>query len=331
MPDHPTFSIVIETENLVRASAGKLVRAIESLAVQTIPPARANEVVLLQSGDVPAAVVDRLETEYPWLRIERILPETGYYEAKMAGVARVTGDVVVFCDADCRYEPDWLAQILAPFVANPEIQVVAGETGIEVTGAYSLAVALTWGFPTFSRRTEPYRAGYYAANNVAFRRELLRCHPIPSARPVYRLQCAVHADELRRHGIRVWRQDRARNWHPLPATGARQFFLRYLISGSDGLMWLRIRRGKRERENRVVSIMKDLGGLVALTARWTARPFVRIPRALREKPGRIAYLPLSIPIVMAAVAALIAGGVVGIVRHHLLLTEGVKKLEAIGR
>lgn len=205
----PSFSIVLEMEKLGMAELEDedLFRCLDSLASQNLSPTCANEVLLVESGDAPPDVLERLRVAYPWVSIHRVSPETGYYEAKMEGAKHVTGEVVVFCDSDCTYESCWLRNLLLPFSNNSDIQIIAGETSMAVTGPYSFAMALIWGFPTFSRRKELYESSYYAANNVAFRRDFLMQYPIPRELPIYRQNCAIHADEFRRRGYKIWKQD----------------------------------------------------------------------------------------------------------------------------
>lgn len=48
------------------------------------------------------------------------------YAARNRGIISAKGDILVFTDADCRPEPEWLAAIVAPF-QTPEIGLVVGE------------------------------------------------------------------------------------------------------------------------------------------------------------------------------------------------------------
>lgn len=319
-----SFSIVIETENLARAEAALLDRCLASLAAQAPSPARANEVVLVHTGDVPEARLERLRARYPWVTLARAPDDTGYYEAKTFGAARATGEIVVFADSDCRYEPNWLGALLAPF-ADPAVAAVAGETSITIEDGFSFAVALTWGFTTFSRRAALHEVGYYAANNAAFRRALLNDVPIPREVPVYRLKCATHAVLLRRRGYRVWKQDGARTLHPIPAPRG-VFLWRYLVAGGDGLAWQRVTRAPGAR---LPAALADLAAVARLMARWSVRPLLRLPRALAEDPRRLRWLPLALPLAATALAAQCAGAVVALVRPEALLRRGVARLQHV--
>jgi glycosyltransferase involved in cell wall biosynthesis len=48
------------------------------------------------------------------------------YAARNAGIRASVGDIVVFTDADCRPQPQWLNALIKPFV-NTEIIIVVGE------------------------------------------------------------------------------------------------------------------------------------------------------------------------------------------------------------
>lgn len=48
------------------------------------------------------------------------------YAARNKGIKAATGDILAFTDADCRPQPDWLANLIAPF-SDPSIGIVAGE------------------------------------------------------------------------------------------------------------------------------------------------------------------------------------------------------------
>lgn len=48
------------------------------------------------------------------------------YAARNTGIQAARGKLLVFTDADCRPEPDWLVQIVQPFV-DPNVGIVVGE------------------------------------------------------------------------------------------------------------------------------------------------------------------------------------------------------------
>ncbi|MEH1839981.1 MAG: glycosyltransferase [Nostoc sp.] len=48
------------------------------------------------------------------------------YSARNTGIRAATGEIIVFTDADCRPQPQWLNALIQPFV-NKEVVIVAGE------------------------------------------------------------------------------------------------------------------------------------------------------------------------------------------------------------
>lgn len=48
------------------------------------------------------------------------------YAARNVGIQNATGNILAFTDADCRPEPNWLTELIQPFV-DPTIGLVAGE------------------------------------------------------------------------------------------------------------------------------------------------------------------------------------------------------------
>ncbi len=123
---------------------------------------------MIETGDVPPALLDTIRAQYLWVTICRIDAGLEYYQAKMRGIELMTGEAVVLCDSDCVYNAEWLGAMLAPF-AREDVQMVAGEMSLEITGPYKLAIALTYIFPRYSRRSDLQPTGGYFCNNVVFR------------------------------------------------------------------------------------------------------------------------------------------------------------------
>ena len=48
------------------------------------------------------------------------------YAARNEGVRHATGEIIAFTDSDCRPQPQWLNELIAPF-ANPDVAILAGE------------------------------------------------------------------------------------------------------------------------------------------------------------------------------------------------------------
>ena len=317
-----SFSIIIETENLASADLPGLFRGLDALQAQTLSPLQAEDVILVETGDVPPELLTRICEEYPWIVTRRIDPELEYYQAKMRGVELTTGEVIVLFDSDCLYNAEWLASLLAPF-AREDVQMVAGETSLKVTGPYDLAMALTYIFPRYTRRD--YKAvdptadiqptsGYFC-NNVAFKRSLLADFPIPGNLPLYRGNCVIHAHQLAANQHTIWQQPKSRAFHA-PPNGLSHFVSRFLMLGYDALCVSRFAANPiAQNPNAPVSSdepaplrpLRDFAIAGMLLANKVKTALQRTLLVLKEDLRYALYLPLAVPIVVVALALYVAG------------------------
>ncbi|MEL7039042.1 MAG: glycosyltransferase [Cyanobacteria bacterium J06592_8] len=231
---YPSFSIIYETENLASVELENIYRSLASIAAQDTSPNQAKEFLIIDGGDAPPEVIEQLKIKYPWIRVEH-RPRIGYYEAKLLGAELATGDIIVYCDSDCVYEPQWLTCILTTFAQNTEINVVAGETSTPVRNAYELAIAFCYFFPRFSKQKNPYASKHYFLNAVAFRRDFLMQNPLPIDLPLYRGNCSLHSYyfcDLK--GEVIWKHPQARATHEPPTPDF--IFWRYLLRGRDRVL-----------------------------------------------------------------------------------------------
>lgn len=227
----PSFSMIFETENLATVELENIYQSLSSLASQHLSPSQANEFLIIDSGDTPAQVLEELQSSYPWITIHHA-PDISYYEAKMLGASLATGEIVVFCDSDCTYVSNWLHDLLIVFQEKPEANIVAGETSTPIRNLYEFAIAIHYFFPRFSNRETPFETQGYFLNNVAFRRNFLLEHPIPTHLPLFRGNCHIHCYHLcHLQGETIWQHPQAKAEHEPPT---RSFtFWRYLLMGSD--------------------------------------------------------------------------------------------------
>lgn len=304
----PSFSIVLETENLATAKLEGLAQAIAALARQEMPPTEANEVLLIDTGDAPADLLQQLCQSYPWLTVYRAPTGIEYHEVKMLGAEQATGEIVVYYDCDCWYEPHWLRSLLTPFSERSDVDVVAGETITRGVGPYRTAMALTYIFPQYSGRKTLTPSEHYYLNNVAFRRSFLLSHPIPLDLPLYRGNCAIHANELLQQGYTIWQQPAARATHPPPET--LQFFIwRFLLIGHDFYWQGRLlAKASRSGHPSYIGFLEQL------------RIFGdRIRKMVVHDPRHLLFLPLSIPVVAVSVALIFIGHTITRLKSDVLL------------
>lgn len=285
----PTFSVVIETDNVELDELDSLRECLDSLGRQGPALERAKGVFLVDSGKLPGELIARLRGSYPWLTIARAEREMLYIGQKATGAGLSDSEVVVFCDADMRYEPGWLEALLSPFSERPDVDIVAGETTTPIRGPYSLAIALTFVFPRFSGESELAPSPTYWANNVAIRRGILESSPIPDPAVLYRGQNLLHSLALGRSGKTIWRQPRARAQHIVLAPKA--IARRYLTLGRDSLSVARLTREVAGASYLAAMAPDESGGnrLRKLTGRAV--------QVTRSAPHDMAWLPLAAPLV----------------------------------
>ena len=323
---YPSFSIVVETENLVAVDPEYLVHCLSDLAKQDISPENANEVFLFESGDVPPALLARLRESYPWLRIEKLGSGDGYFEAKMAGARLATGDLVVFYDSDCRYPSDWLYNMLTPFTENPDLAVLTGETSLRVTGPYSLAMLLVWSFPAFSGRTRLYKTAAYNANGAVLQRKVLLACPIPERMVIYRGNGAVHNVLLKRRGYSIWCQPKGRVTHPLPAEGFMPNIWRWLLYGHDQLFTEQAAYALKFKSRLGVLWFGGAVGFLKIVSLVSWKPLRRLPRALVEDWHRLFWLAPAIVVLWCTTLIALIGFLAALVFPKALLKQGTEQL-----
>lgn len=308
----PSFSLILETENLANADLKGLSKSLATLANQDISPALANEVLLIDSGDTPLDILEQLCQQYPWIKVHQTQLEIGYYKAKMLGAQLVTGEIVVYFDSDCLYESNWLRNILTAFTQSEAIQIVAGETMTRAKGAYGTAMALTYIFPQHSGQKTLSPTSQYFLNNVAFRRAFLLSNPIPCDLPLYRGNCVIHARNLQNRGYIIWKQSQAKATHA-PPNGLSHFFWRFLLIGHD-LYWQNrlLTKAKYSAKKSDPDPMSGINGKLQVFSD-------RVGKMWAENPRQFIYLPLAIPIVITALALIFSGYCITVFKPKYLL------------
>lgn len=317
--DLPSFSIILETENLANADLKGLSRSLSSLAAQEPAPTCANEVILIDSGDAPADLLQELCHLYPWIKIHEAPMGTEYYQSKMLGAKLATGEIIVFYDSDCVYEYHWLNAILQPFYQSETIQIVAGETATVSAGIYGTAMAMTYIFPQFSGQKELAPAKQYFLNNVAFRREFLLRYPIPTQLPLYRGNCLIHAHYLRDQGFTIWKQPQARTLHA-PPNGLSHFFWRFLLIGHDYYWQKRLLRTGKKRDKLDDPTMNGIGGKIQVFRD-------RIHKMVANDPRHVFFFPLAIPIMIVSALLIYVGYLISLQKPNYLLEQYSKILD----
>ncbi|GFE70868.1 glycosyltransferase family 2 protein [Chroococcus sp. FPU101] len=303
------FSMVLETENLETADLEGIIRSLASLEHQDISPKQANEVWLIESGDLPPDLLEQLLNRFPWIQTYPAPLEITYYEAKMLGAKLATGEIIVYFDSDCIYEANWLKNILTPFSENSDIQIVAGETKTRGDDPYGTAMTLIYIFPPFSNQTQLSKTSQYFLNNVAFRREVLLDNSIPTEIELYRGNCVIHAHSLRLSGYSIWKQPQAKATHA-PPENLSHFFWRFLLIGYDYYWQKRVLSNDKFKQNIDNTVFGTSGKLQAFSERV---------KAIQSNPRHLLNLPLAIPIVIAALMLILMGYLITLINPNYLL------------
>lgn len=283
----PSFSIVVESSNLRLAHVHRLRRALASIAEQDPSPDHAEQVVLLEDGGLPAELLAELRATHPWLTTRRIPAGLSYGDQKALSTETSTSDLVVVADPDCVYQPGWLAALLEAFTNDPSAGAVAGETTIEVTGPFTLAAALFYFFPRFSMETRVAPARGFYLNNVAFRREIVREHPIPLGLPVRGGQNVIYSRLLGAAGVAIRRQPRARAFHAPPEDLAMAIRILFW-TGRDTARFHQLAPPHEPFSG-------DYEPYGAPRSRL-GKIFGRLRTLGRQEPARLAWLPIALPI-----------------------------------
>lgn len=109
-------------------------------------------------------------SSFHWLRETNI---QSAYAARNTGIKATQAEILVFTDADCRPQPDWLLQLVQPF-ADPKAGIVAGE--VTALPGNTLLERYADRHATLSQRhtlTHPF-CPYGQTANLAVRRQILQ-------------------------------------------------------------------------------------------------------------------------------------------------------------
>ena len=116
--DLPFVTVVVP----VRNGETMVGDTIASLLAGDYPPDR-HEIVVVDNGstDATAEVIQTHPVRYVHE------PRPGVSSARNRGIAEGRGEIFAFIDGDCIADPQWLTELVAPFVEDPEVGCVAGE------------------------------------------------------------------------------------------------------------------------------------------------------------------------------------------------------------
>ena len=249
-------SVVIEWENVLLSEMDRCRRMLQELRPQILDlnsrakPVTAFEIVVVFDREivVPSVVTNELAQSFQPGDVNlawRLAPARGlnYYDLKNFGAQHARGDIILFLDSDVIPEAGWLKLLLGS-LADPAVQVVGGNTFLDLSGFMGRAMALSWIFPLRATDSALREFPWFFANNVAFRRSTVTRFPFPKMQPgATRGSCVQLAEDLRGQGIKIHQHSGAQVNHP-PPNGWHHFLIRGVAQGRDELLLRRIHRGR---------------------------------------------------------------------------------------
>jgi cellulose synthase/poly-beta-1,6-N-acetylglucosamine synthase-like glycosyltransferase len=205
----PLATVVVPAHN----AAATLPDCLRALAQQTLPQA-AYEVLVVDDGstDSTAAVAQALG-----VRVLR-QPHRGAAAARNLGARHARGGLLCFTDADCRPAPDWLAQLVAPFQADPAVVGVRGVYRSEQREPVARLVQLE--YEDRYRRTEAFpQIDFVDTYSAAYRTDLFLAQGgFDESFPGASVEDQELSFRLAERGCRLVFQPRAAVYHRHPAT-----------------------------------------------------------------------------------------------------------------
>lgn len=167
----PTVSVIIAAHN----EAPVIRRRIENLLELDGPPDRL-EIIVASDGstDATASIAAAVATD----RVTVLdLPRVGKADALNAAVARATGEILVFSDANSEFAPDAIRRLVRPF-ADPAVGGVAGDQRYRDDGG-GVGERQYWDFDRRLKQAESAAGNVISATGAiyAIRRDLFE--PVP--------------------------------------------------------------------------------------------------------------------------------------------------------
>jgi cellulose synthase/poly-beta-1,6-N-acetylglucosamine synthase-like glycosyltransferase len=154
----PTVTIVVAAHDEEAVIVGRL----ENLLALDYPAAKL-EILVASDGSTDATdeLVQSVAAGSPRVRLLRC-PRAGKVAAQNRAVREVSSDVVGFSDANARWEPEALRELVANF-ADPEVAYVCGRLRLEPSGGTNRE-GIYWRYELWVRRSESALGSITAGN-----------------------------------------------------------------------------------------------------------------------------------------------------------------------
>lgn len=120
----PKVSIIIPVRNAAR-TMDKMFAYLMAIDY----PHERMEIIIADGGsnDGTLEIIQNWHKKYPWIKLVEILDCQSPGQARNEALKAVTGEHVLFTDADCAPAKDWVKKILEPFFMDETIGAVGGE------------------------------------------------------------------------------------------------------------------------------------------------------------------------------------------------------------
>jgi len=238
---YPSFSIIIEWENMLLYDSYRSNKMLEILANQLLEVSskmstKPEIIIVYNNEDINGSEIEPLIKKKlnPCSSIIdlKIIPSPGlhYYQQKNFGANHCNGDVIIFLDCDVIPNEGWLKGMLECFL-QPEIRVVGGESYISSDTFLEKAFSIFWFMSPPSEKGPIYEDTKFLCNNMAFRNDTFFKNQFPTL-PRYRGSCLALGESLQRKNIKIYRQPAARVAHSIPK-GMKNIAIRAICQGHD--------------------------------------------------------------------------------------------------
>lgn len=120
----PQVSVVVPIYN----GTADLPELIDCLLAQTYPKERVEYLLVDNNSSDGTSELLKLANKNCPIKIRALSEKEiqSSYAARNTGIREATGEIIAFTDADCRPQPQWLEELVQPFI-NQNIVIVAGE------------------------------------------------------------------------------------------------------------------------------------------------------------------------------------------------------------
>jgi glycosyltransferase involved in cell wall biosynthesis len=277
------ISVIIPAYN----AAQTLPACLKALSAQTMP-ADQFEIIVVDDGstDNTAGIARQAGV--------RVVsqPNAGAAAARNLGAHFARGDLLLFTDADCLPTPDWVAQMSAPFAADPTL---AGAKGVYRTRQPELTarfVQMEYQ-DKYDRMLGTERIDFVDTYSAAYRRDLfLQMGGFDTTFPGASVEDQEFSFRLAGAGYRLIFIPEAKVWHTHDRTLAeyarRKFFIGYWKS-----LVVQKHPTKLIRDSHTPQVLKLQMGLAAMGAGFLGLGLLRRLRPLAAG-GLLAWLALCL-------------------------------------